>query len=56
MCATLFLGESFGGLQALGALVLLSGAVLAVTRGRLPRPRRPSARQTAEAEVTQGSD
>ncbi|MFE9005908.1 DMT family transporter [Streptomyces sp. NPDC007875] len=39
-CAMLFLGESFGGLQALGALVLLSGAVLAVTRGRGPaRPR-----------------
>ncbi|SED55655.1 DMT family transporter [Streptomyces melanosporofaciens] len=39
-CAMLFLGESFGGLQALGALVLLSGAVLAVTRGRgSARPR-----------------
>ncbi|MBD3009984.1 DMT family transporter [Streptomyces sp. 5-10] len=40
VCAMVFLGESFGGLQALGALVLLSGAVLAVTRGRVPaRPR-----------------
>ncbi|MFE2448570.1 DMT family transporter [Streptomyces sp. NPDC059426] len=40
VCAMLFLGESFGGLQALGALVLLSGAVLAVARGRGPaRPR-----------------
>ncbi|MFF4481698.1 DMT family transporter [Streptomyces sp. NPDC001520] len=40
VCAMLFLGESFGGLQALGALVLLSGAVLAVARERGPaRPR-----------------
>ncbi|GAA1691662.1 DMT family transporter [Streptomyces yatensis] len=39
-CAMLFLGESFGSLQAVGALVLLSGAVLAVTRGRgTARPR-----------------
>ena len=37
VCATLFLGESFGTLQAVGALVLLSGAVLAATQGRLPR-------------------
>ncbi|MBI0383757.1 DMT family transporter, partial [Streptomyces albiflaviniger] len=40
VCSMVFLGESFGALQALGALVLLSGAVLAVTRGRVPaRPR-----------------
>lgn len=36
LCATLFMGESFGALQGAGALVLLAGAVLAVTRGRLP--------------------
>lgn len=42
VCATLLLGESFGALQAVGAVVLLSGAVLAVTQGRLPR--RPPAR------------
>ncbi|MBA6433440.1 DMT family transporter [Streptomyces sp. GMR22] len=40
VCSMVFLDESFGALQALGALVLLSGAVLAVTRGRVPaRPR-----------------
>ncbi|WP_286158477.1 DMT family transporter [Streptomyces sp. CB03911] len=36
LCATILLGESFGVLQGAGALVLLSGAVLAVTQGRLP--------------------
>ncbi|MFJ2195982.1 DMT family transporter [Streptomyces violaceusniger] len=47
VCAMLFLGESFGGLQALGALVLLSGAVLAVTRGRGPARPRASTAPTA---------
>ncbi|MEU2588961.1 DMT family transporter [Streptomyces avermitilis] len=36
LCATLLLGESFGWLQGTGALVLLLGAVLAVTQGKLP--------------------
>ncbi|MFI7132278.1 EamA family transporter [Nonomuraea sp. NPDC050153] len=35
-CSALFLGESFGTVQAVGAAVLLVGAVLAVTQGRLP--------------------
>jgi drug/metabolite transporter (DMT)-like permease len=46
-CATFFLGESFNPLQALGALILVAGAVLAVTQGRLPkreRRRRPTPR------------
>ncbi|MEO3754997.1 DMT family transporter [Streptomyces sp. B6B3] len=38
LCATLFLGETFGVLQGTGALVLLAGAVLAATRSRTPRP------------------
>ncbi|WP_030620460.1 DMT family transporter [Streptomyces sclerotialus] len=42
LCGTLFLGESFGAVQAVGAVVLLCGAVLAATQGRLPW-RRPSA-------------
>ncbi|MFE6774734.1 DMT family transporter [Streptomyces sp. NPDC057702] len=37
LCATLVLGESFGPLQVAGAGVLLTGAALAATRGRLPR-------------------
>ncbi len=36
LCATILLGETFGALQGVGALVLLCGAVLAVTSGRLP--------------------
>ncbi|MFJ2772718.1 DMT family transporter [Streptomyces sp. NPDC087300] len=36
VCGTLFLGESFGSVQAIGALVLLAGAVLAATQGWLP--------------------
>lgn len=36
LCATLFLGESFGAVQGTGAAVLLAGAALAVTRGQLP--------------------
>lgn len=39
-CSALFLGESFGTVQAVGAAVLLVGAVLAVTQGRLPARRR----------------
>lgn len=34
-CAVVFLGESFSGLQAAGAVVMLAGALLAVTQGRL---------------------
>lgn len=37
LCATLFLGESFGWMQGTGACVLLAGAVLAVTQGKLPK-------------------
>ncbi|WP_405806718.1 DMT family transporter [Streptomyces sp. NBC_01187] len=36
-CGTLFLGETFGPVQAAGALVLLAGAVLAALQGRLSR-------------------
>ncbi|MFC4009143.1 DMT family transporter [Nonomuraea purpurea] len=39
-CSALLLGESFGTVQAAGAAVLLVGAVLAVTQGRLPVRRR----------------
>ncbi|WP_250287127.1 DMT family transporter [Streptomyces atroolivaceus] len=42
LCATLFIGETLGWLQGTGALVLLAGAALAVTQGRLPR-RKPTA-------------
>lgn len=58
VCAILFLGESFTPTQAAGAAVLLSGAVLAATRGRLPRrggtarpaagPARPDATEAEE--------
>ncbi|MEU9102513.1 DMT family transporter [Streptomyces sp. NPDC048361] len=44
LCATLVLGESFGRLQATGALVLLAGAALAVTQGRMPGRRTVGAR------------
>ncbi|KOG61214.1 hypothetical protein ADK76_13975 [Streptomyces griseoflavus] len=37
VCGTLFLGETFGPVQAAGALVLLAGAVLAALHGRLAR-------------------
>ncbi|MFK4222580.1 DMT family transporter [Streptomyces sp. NPDC019890] len=49
-CATVFLGESFGPVQTVGALILLGGAVLAVTQGR----RRPSGRSRVAG--SQGSD
>ncbi|MGP3950897.1 DMT family transporter [Streptomyces sp. 7N604] len=56
LCATLFLDESFGGLQGAGALVLLAGAVLAVTQGRLPkRPARSAGtRRTSDAREPEG--
>lgn len=41
-CAVVFLGESFGGLQLAGAVIMLAGALLAVTQGRF--------RQHADAE------
>jgi drug/metabolite transporter (DMT)-like permease len=43
LCATLILGESFGWLQGTGACVLLAGAAIAVSQGKLPR--RSSTRQ-----------
>ncbi|MET7328249.1 DMT family transporter [Nonomuraea sp. NPDC005650] len=46
-CSALFLGESFGTVQAAGAAVLLVGAVLAVTQGRLPVRRRNVVREPA---------
>ncbi|MFC8450036.1 DMT family transporter [Kitasatospora sp. NPDC057223] len=52
LCATILLGESFGALQGVGASVLLSGAVLAVTQGRLPwrSTARPGPREPADVE------
>lgn len=44
-CAVVFLGESFGGLQLAGAVVMLAGALLAVTQGRL-RQHGPQERET----------
>ncbi|GAB2837192.1 hypothetical protein GCM10027091_79020 [Streptomyces daliensis] len=41
VCGTLLLGETFGAVQGVGALVLLSGAALAATQGRLPRRAAP---------------
>lgn len=42
-CATLLLGESLSPVQAVGGVVMLAGAFLAVTQGRLPvRLRRPT--------------
>ncbi|GAA0472070.1 hypothetical protein GCM10010361_40300 [Streptomyces olivaceiscleroticus] len=51
LCGTLFLGESFGPVQAAGAVVLLCGAVLAATQGRLPwrRTAAPAAPAAAPA-------
>ncbi|MET8678027.1 DMT family transporter [Streptomyces sp. NPDC004647] len=56
LCATLFLGESFGALQGAGALVLLAGAVLAVTQGRLPKhpARSAGTRRTGDAREPEG--
>lgn len=39
VCSAVFLGESFGTIQAVGAAVLLLGAVLAVTQGKFRRGR-----------------
>ncbi|MFJ5776224.1 DMT family transporter [Streptomyces sp. NPDC093094] len=54
-CSTLLLGESFGRLQATGAVVLLCGAALAVTQGRLPTrstaPATPAERPQADTEM-----
>ena len=44
LCSYLFLGETFGAVQAIGAVVLLAGAVLAVTQGRV-RPKPAAARR-----------
>ncbi|MFI0820706.1 DMT family transporter [Streptomyces sp. NPDC021098] len=52
LCSYLFLGETFGAVQAVGAVVLLAGAVLAVTQGRV----RPKAGETAEAVATAGAE
>ncbi|HEY0165757.1 MAG TPA: DMT family transporter [Jatrophihabitans sp.] len=54
-CSVVLLGESFGLLQAVGAVVLLAGAFLAVTGGRVlerlrGRPERPTAHDEAEVE------
>ncbi|WP_052866548.1 DMT family transporter [Streptomyces niger] len=51
LCGTLFLGESLGAVQAAGAVVLLCGAVLAATQGRLPwrRTAAPAAPAAAPA-------
>ncbi|MER7461281.1 DMT family transporter [Streptomyces sp. NPDC097981] len=49
LCATLLLGESFGWVQGMGALVLLSGAALAVTQGKLPGRRAAVAAPPAPA-------
>jgi drug/metabolite transporter (DMT)-like permease len=38
--ASVFLGESFTAVQILGALITIVGALLAVTQGRLGRPKR----------------
>ncbi|GHF31686.1 membrane protein [Streptomyces mashuensis] len=48
LCSTLFLGESFGVVQTVGAVVLLSGAVLAVTQGKLPGRRSTRTAQATE--------
>jgi drug/metabolite transporter (DMT)-like permease len=45
-CSVLFLGETFGALQGLGALIMVIGAVLAVTQRALPRFRRAAPRQS----------
>jgi drug/metabolite transporter (DMT)-like permease len=56
LCSTLLLGESFGRLQGTGAAVLLCGAALAVTQGRLPTrraaaPATPAEQPSADAEM-----
>ncbi|THA33281.1 DMT family transporter [Streptomyces sp. A1547] len=51
-CAVVFLGESFGGLQLAGAAVMLAGALLAVTQGRLRQqaPEQPAQETGREAD------
>ncbi|MFE1291478.1 hypothetical protein [Streptomyces sp. NPDC058751] len=56
LCATFFLGESFGRSQGAGALILLAGAALAVTQGRLPGRRAVSARPPAATTAAGRSD
>ncbi|MFG6192622.1 DMT family transporter [Nonomuraea sp. JJY05] len=53
-CSALFLGESFGTVQAAGAAVLLAGAVLAVTQGKLPVRRRAIVQEPAGARTSTG--
>jgi drug/metabolite transporter (DMT)-like permease len=54
-CAVVFLDESFTGLQAAGAAVMLAGALLAVTQGRFrrqqPGPTEPAASDTTEQQA-----
>ncbi|MGW8886277.1 DMT family transporter [Streptomyces sp. NPDC055749] len=45
LCSTLLLGETFGWLQATGSVVLLGGAGLAATEGKLPTRRTTPAEQ-----------
>ncbi|SDC97085.1 DMT family transporter [Actinokineospora iranica] len=58
ICSVVFLHETFSLLQGVGAAVMLVGAVLAVTNGKLPRRNRPVAepepepKPAAEAKAT----
>ncbi|MEU6687700.1 DMT family transporter [Streptomyces sp. NPDC046832] len=54
LCATLILGESFGWLQGTGACVLLAGAAIAVSQGKLPR--RTPARNDHESPSDQSAE
>ncbi|MFC9672788.1 DMT family transporter [Streptomyces sp. NPDC056949] len=54
LCATLLLGESFGRMQGAGAAVLLTGAALAVTQGKLPRRKTALAEQPPAVEQDMG--
>ncbi|PJM98953.1 EamA family transporter [Streptomyces sp. CB01201] len=57
LCATLLLSESFGWLQGIGALVLVAGAVLAVTQGKLAwRSADTNTQSTVVAETSQPQD
>ncbi|MEU7488308.1 DMT family transporter [Streptomyces sp. NPDC042319] len=55
LCGTLFLDESFGPVQAAGATVLLCGAVLAATQGRLPWRRTAAPAPLASASSDQSA-
>ncbi|MEV6568687.1 DMT family transporter [Streptomyces kronopolitis] len=48
-CAVVFLGESFSGLQLVGAAVMLAGALLAVTQGRFRQASRSESEQAARS-------